>query len=241
MIEGSPPALPMATRLALFTAALFALALLAFWPLYLSRPPSSVDGYTHVHAALGTAWLVMLAAQSLLAARRKLSAHRLIGRVSLALAPAFVVSSLLLAHYRFSRMPEEVFAREGHGLYLPAFVGGLFAWAYAAAIRWRKSPHVHARFMAATAVLFIDPVLGRVMAFYLPPLPAFWCYQAITFPIVAAILYGLLRTTPAAAPGRAAFRTYLIAVVILEAVWFVTPWLAPWKAFAAWFRGLPLT
>lgn len=78
-------------------AGLLLVALVAFWPTYLSRLGIS-SGYTHLHAVLATAWLSLLIAQPLLVRRRKLDRHRALGRLSYALAPAVVVSVLLLAH-----------------------------------------------------------------------------------------------------------------------------------------------
>jgi predicted ferric reductase len=52
--------------LALPALALLALAVLAFWPTYLAKTFAPVDAYTNVHAALGTAWLLLLVAQAFL-------------------------------------------------------------------------------------------------------------------------------------------------------------------------------
>ena len=41
-------------------AATVPLVILAFWPLYLSRPLASTDRYTHFHALTGTLWLAVL-------------------------------------------------------------------------------------------------------------------------------------------------------------------------------------
>ena len=51
------------------------LSTVAFWPAYLSRPARTVDLYTHAHAALGAAWLIVLFAQSRLAQARRHAAH----------------------------------------------------------------------------------------------------------------------------------------------------------------------
>ncbi|HBL25605.1 MAG TPA: hypothetical protein DD490_02090, partial [Acidobacteria bacterium] len=104
----------ISSYLALGTVALVALSALAFWPLYLSKPFRAADGYTHFHAAVGTGWLALLLVQALLIRGDRRSAHQLFGRASFVLAPAFVVSSVLLAHFRFSRMDEATFAREAY-------------------------------------------------------------------------------------------------------------------------------
>jgi hypothetical protein len=96
-------------------------------------------------------------------------AHRMAGRTSLVVAGGFVLSGLLLTHFRASRMTEAAFAKEGMYIYLPLAVAVLFAAACVLGFRWRKSAPVHARFMLSTALLLIDPVLARIMFFYLPP------------------------------------------------------------------------
>lgn len=71
---------------------LLTLALLAFWPTYLSRPFASIDAYTHVHAVSGTAWLALLLAQPILLLASRPTLHTALGRTSFVVAPVFVVS-----------------------------------------------------------------------------------------------------------------------------------------------------
>ena len=62
------------------------IALVAFWPTYLSQVTSST-GYTHLHALTAAMWMVMLVAQSLAIRTRRLGLHRTVGRVLYAAAP----------------------------------------------------------------------------------------------------------------------------------------------------------
>ena len=73
------------------------IALVAFWPTYLSKVTSS-SGYTHLHALTAAIWMMMLVAQPLAIRTRRLGLHRTVGRMSYAAAPLVVVSMLLLAH-----------------------------------------------------------------------------------------------------------------------------------------------
>lgn len=226
---------------ALFAMSLLVLATAAFWPQYLTKSRSAIDAYTHAHAALGAAWLLCLAVQPVFILRGHRVAHRLLGQASLVIAPAFVVSSVLLAHFRFSRMSAELFAQEAFALYLPLAVALLFGLAYALGVRWRRVAAVHARFMASTGLLLLDPVLARVMFFYLPPLPLLQLYQAITFTLIAGALAFMLRTLPAVARGRHWFRNYCAGAAVVLALFFAVPHTSAWLAFARWFRNLPLT
>lgn len=225
----------------LLTFTLLLLAFVAFWPLYLSKNWVAIDGYTHAHALLGTLWLLVLIVQPLLIRRGHRAAHRAIGRASLFVAFAFVVSGLLLTQFRVSRMSAEAFEREGIYIYLPLAVALLFAVACGLGVRWRHSAQVHARFMVSTALLLIDPVLARIMFFYLPPLPSENFYQGITFTLIAVVMAVLVTSLPASAKGRTWYRNYCLGAVGTLALFFAVPYTAAWHAFVQWFRETPLT
>ena len=216
-------------------------ALAAFWPQYLSKLGRPLDIYTHLHAAVGTAWILLLIVQPLAIRRGALVLHRRMGRASLVLAPAFVMSGVLLAHHRFSRLNAQTFAQEAFTLYLPLLVAALFALAYGLGLLQRRRRAVHSRLMACTLILLIDPVLGRLMYFNLPPFPGLLWYQAITFSVMGVLVVLLLRSLPATAPGYAAVATFAGVALAGLALWFVVPPTVPWLQFATWFRGLPLT
>ncbi len=225
----------------LFTFGLLLLAAVAFWPMYLSQPWTTIDRYTHAHALLGTLWLVMLILQPILVLRGSRHLHRIVGRTSLLLALGFVVSGLLLTHFRVSRMSEDTFARDGIYIYLPLSVALLFATACVLGFYWRRSTPVHARFMLSTALLVIDPVLARIMLFYLPPLPSEDLYQGITFTLIAAAMSLLVTSLPLQAPGRTWYRNYCIGAVATLALLFAVPYSGIWLSLVDWFRMLPLT
>ncbi len=231
----------MSRSVALFSFALLLLASVAFWPMYLSKSWSAIDRYTHTHAVLGTLWLVILVVQPMLVLRGYRLAHRLTGRVSLFVALGFVVSGLLLTHFRVSRMTEAAFAKEGIYIYLPLAVAVLFAVACVLGFRWRRASAVHARFMVSTGLLLIDPVLARIMFFHLPSLPSDDLYQGITFTLIAVAMAILVRSLPAKVQGRVWYRNYCLGTLSVLALFFVVPYTRAWLAFVNWFRALPLT
>ena len=231
----------MVKPIVLFACALLVLSSVAFWPQYLSRRWAAIDAYTHAHALFGAAWLLSLFAQPLLILRGQRSAHRLVGRASLLVALAFTVSGLLLAQYRLSRMSEETFAKEGVYVYLPLVMALLFALACGLGYRWRRSSAVHARFMASAALLLLDPLVARLMAFHLPPLPSEDLYQGITFTLIAVVLVFLVRSLPPSTQGRASYRKYSFGAVAALALFFVVPHMTLWVVFAHWFRAISLT
>jgi hypothetical protein len=226
---------------ALLTLSLLLLAAVAFWPQYLSKNWSAIDRYTHVHAFFGTLWLFVLIVQPLLVLRGRRAAHRIVGSISLSIAFAFVVSGVLLTHFRVSRMPEAAFGKEGAYIYLPLSVALLFAVACVLGFHWRRSTAVHWRFMVSTALLLADPVLARVMYFYLPRLPSESLYQGITFTLIAIIMALLVRSLPTSAKGRSWYRNYCLGSVSVLALFFVIPRAGAWLDFVRWFRDVPLT
>lgn len=231
----------MPRSLALLSFGLLLLAAAAFWPLYLSKNWAAIDRYTHAHAILGTLWMLSLVAQPALIHRGYRLAHRMAGRTALVVAFGFVISGLLLTHFRVSRMTEAAFAKEGIYIYLPLAVAVLFAAACVLGFRWRKSAPVHARFMLCTALLLVDPVLARIMYFYLPALPSDKLYQGISFALIGAAMAFLVRSLPPQVPGRSWFRNYCIGAATVLALFFAVPFAGAWLAFVNWFRVLPLT
>lgn len=220
---------------------LLLLAVAAFWPPYLSRRWAAIDAYTHVHALLGAGWLLLLAVQPGLIVGGRRATHRAVGRGAVLVAPAFVVSGVLLAHFRLGRLSEAAYAKEAVYVYLPLSMALLFAVAAGLGFHWRRSPAVHARFMASTALLLVDPVLARLLFFRLPPLPFEQLYQALSFSLVALGLWVLWRTLPPGAAGRVAYRNFCIGTVAVLALFFVLPHSGVWAAFTRGFRALPLT
>lgn len=129
------------------------LAVPAFWPGYLSTLPGGSDVYVHAHALAGASWLALLVAQPLLLRSGHARWHRRLGRLSWGLAPCFVLSAVLLAHARFSRMDATRFAAEAYTLYLPLSAALLFACAYALAMRRKHDAPLHGRLMACSVCM----------------------------------------------------------------------------------------
>jgi hypothetical protein len=212
----------------------------AFWPPYLSRPQAA-DAHVHAHAALGAIWLILVSVQPLLIKAAMLAQHRLLGRIGVVVGLAFAWSGVLVAHRSVVRMGAEQFAREGRFVYLPLAMAVLFAVALVLAVRFRASPAVHSRFMAATLLPLLDPVIARLLFFHAPPLPVEFLYQVPAFMLFVAVLARLARSLPATAEGRVAFAWYAIGTALILLGFFVVPGTGVWLAITAWLRGLPLT
>ncbi len=227
-------------RLAVAAVVMLALSVLAFWPQYLSRF-GEADAYTHFHATLGLAWLLLLIAQPLLIRARKRHLHRGVGRFGWLLGAAFVVSGVLVAHRGVARMDEAQLARDGFFLYMPLVLTAIFAAALVLGIAWRSVPAVHGRYMACTALPLLDPLLARLLHFYFPPLPADFLYQVPAVLITVAVLVALSVSLPRASRGRSEFQIFAAGTVIALLLFFATPYSTAWMAFVTWFRALPIT
>jgi len=228
------------TRSGPYFAAFLALALLAFWPTYLSIGPASSSFYTHLHAITATAWMVMLIVQPLAIRARRLQWHRLLGRVSYVLGPLVLGSMVLLAHNRIRLAASEAYAIQTYVLYLQVSLAVVFALSYALAIATRRRMAFHARFMVGTGLTLIDPVVIRLM-FWADPTPT-WNYQWFTFGLTDAVLVTLIWLERDARAGRRVFPAMLIVFVLAQLpallLWTDGP---AWQAFARWFSSLPLT
>ena len=217
------------------------LVVVAFWPLYFSQPLAAIDPYTHLHALTGSLWFVLLIAQPLSIRARRYTLHRALGCCSYVLAPLFVLAGVLLSHHRLASMSDATFAQEGYSHYLPFYGSVVFAAAYALGLRYRHVPKAHGRLMLCTAIPLIDPVVGRVLFFYFPPLPSPWLYQVVTFGLATAAA-GLLVFSYRGGPApRRALVAYFVLLVVLEVGWFTFSLTPPWLNAVGWFRRLPLT
>ncbi len=230
----------MFPRSGFYLAALLAVAIFAFWPSYFSKL-SAATAYMHVHAVLMAAWMALLVAQALLIRGRNNALHRRLGRIAYLLAPAAVLSGILLAHSRFAALEPAAFVASARFLYLPFAGTVLFALTAGLAIRWRRTPPVHARLMIGTALTLIDPVVARILGFRFDPLPNDLFYPLIGYGITDALLLALVLADARDPRGRGVFAIMLVAFGLVHLGFFVWSGTHAWLRFASWFRALPLT
>lgn len=222
-----------------YFAAMFLVALVAFWPSYLSQILSA-SNYIHFHALLAALWMLMLVAQPMLIRAKRLAWHRLLGRISYLLAPIFILSIVLLAHSRIKGATGEAFAIQTYILYLQASLTVLFGLSYVLAITKRHVVALHARFMVCTALTMIDPVVIRIL-FWIDRSPG-WNYQWLTFGLTDLSLVALIWLERHGRAGRMVFPGMLALFVLMQipALFGLTE-ASAWQEFARWFAALPLT
>jgi hypothetical protein len=162
-----------------------------FYPSYFARL-SETDGVHHFHGVTATAWLCWLIAQAWLIRRGQVSGHKVLGWLSLVVAPAFVVSGVLLI--RIQTFADDPFSA-AFGVPLAFIDGttiGYFAVAYAAAIYYRKNVQLHARFLASTAVLVMPPAISRALGNFVPAIQSFPTALYLAYAISEAAVLLLL-------------------------------------------------
>lgn len=216
-------------------AGFFALALLAFWPTYLSQV-GAANSYIHLHAATAAGWMLLLIGQAWAIGARRVALHGALGKLSYALAPLVLVSILLLAHDKLLNPPEG-FAVQTYVLYLQVSLAFLFGLSYGLAIWHRRSVALHSRFMICTALTLIDPVVIRIL-FWINPAPAF-NYQWLTFGLTDLVFLVLIWLERRNRAGRGVFPAMLLvfAAAQLPALLGLTDG-ALWQGFARWFAAL---
>jgi hypothetical protein len=234
-----PKHVTMFTKAAYGYIALLVLAAVAFWPRYLSRLGGDIDPYTHAHAVVALLWVLLLIGQPLLL-RKHRRLHRRIGVLSYVLAPVFMLASLLLAHARFRAMDIASFKSEAPSLYLPLSAVVLFGLSYSLGIAYRHTAPLHGRFMIATGLPMVDPVLGRVLYYHGPRLSNPLQYQLITFGLTDLVLLFLLVRPTLPRPLFKAFLFLALAFPIAHLAWFTVVQGPGWLPIASWFRSLPL-
>ncbi|MBI2512385.1 MAG: hypothetical protein HYV96_10415 [Opitutae bacterium] len=227
------PLYPRATR---YFALATAVTVAGFVPSYFARL-GKTDAVHHFHGVTATTWMLLLVAQAHLAATRRFSLHRLLGRLSLVVAPALVISGLLVVRVMLE-------ARNGFNRTFGAQLAFIdlttlayFAWAYVLAIRHRRNQPLHARWLASTAVIALPPGLARFLANFVPGFGTFESTIHASYAICLAITLLLLRDDAQKGRIRAPY-VALGAVLLAHEIGFVAiphwPW---WQALMRSFAA----
>ena len=215
-------------------------AVWGFWVTYFTRPPGTYNIWEHIHGVAMFAWCIMLASQSFLIRTNRRSVHRAMGKIAFILAPVIVISTLFLANYKLN-----VRQLNNEGLYifgLQVFIIILFGYFYTMAMIRRQQPDVHARWMICTAFTLLDPIFARIIAvnFYHVPFET-GIIQWMTFAFIDAIVVILVIKDWKSGGRRDVFLPALALLVVAQIAMLTVRDTAPWKAFANWFAGLPIT
>jgi hypothetical protein len=215
-------------------------AVLGFWITYFARPTGTVHPYEHVHGMAMFGWTLMLIVQSFLIRSSRRDIHRQVGKLSYLLAPIIVVSSILLSNYKLN-----VRGLTDDGVYILSLqVFLLIQWIvpYTLAIKNRKRPDVHARWMICTVMSLLDPIFARVIFFNFLEAPfSSGIFEYFTYSFVDLILVTLIIWDWKSERRRDVFLPMLFIALATQLPSFFVVGSSIWMSFASWYIQLPLS
>jgi len=225
----------------------FVFALWAFWPSYFSHPFDQPEPRFHTHGLAMTLWCAMLIGQAYLIRTNRHALHRYLGKASYVLMPAIVLATVNLVHVRLKgvRPPTD---QTFHHLALMLNATVVFAVIYGLAIWFRRQPAIHARYMVCTVFPLFTPVTDRLIYAHAP-----WVTEYVpsiaggpVVPVTGFALADLIVLALAVWDWRATRRCDVFPLVLGLLLMYHASVLtfhrvAPWRAFGAWFLGLPLS
>lgn len=226
------------------SAFLFALipvvAIWGFRVTYFTRPPETLSAYDHIHGLAMFGWIFILVMQSFLIRTNRRDIHRMMGKLSYLLAPLVIISTLVLANYRLN-----VRGLTAEGMYLlelQIFILIQFTVFYTMAMRHRKKPTVHARWMICTAFTLLDPILARVILVNFMQVPFESGFiQYMTFGFIDLIVIALVFWDWKSHQRRDVFLPALILLLVTHLCVFVFNGTPAWQSFATWYQSLPIS
>jgi hypothetical protein len=156
---------------AYFIIAMIGAAIVAFWPAYFSSLMTAPWGF-HLHGITSSLWMLLLVFQSwsIHGGQRRL--HRIAGIGSLVLFPFFLAGNVAVVLSMAQATPTNPFyqvygARLG---IMDATTPIILGWLYYHALSERRNIQVHARFMMATPLLLVMPIVSRLATRFIPAL-----------------------------------------------------------------------
>ncbi|CAG2533801.1 hypothetical protein MAR621_03847 [Maribacter dokdonensis] len=161
------------------------LTIVGFYPSYFGLFPEfneQIDTLVHMHFFLSALWIAILIAQPLLIINKKYQWHKVIGKSTYLIFPLWILSFLIMIY--------KVIVKKDYD-YLVFPIGNMLILIilYVLAIKHRKTTAKHMRYMISSAIVLIDPTIGRwtfnIFGNDLIAMP-------ITYAIMNLILIGLI-------------------------------------------------
>ncbi|MGQ2991668.1 MAG: hypothetical protein ACT6RD_08795 [Brevundimonas sp.] len=157
----------------LFILALIGATVVAFWRGYLSRLGASPMAF-HLHGTTAGFWMMLLAFQSWNIHGRSRALHKAAGLAIFAAVPLFFLGSVAVLQTMAQataggRDPFYAIYGERLGAY-DLIAATAFGWLVWMALATRRNVQLHSRYMLATSLLLLGPVVGRVINRVVPGL-----------------------------------------------------------------------
>jgi hypothetical protein len=211
-------------------------AIIGFFPSYFAKLRET-DAVHHFHGIMASVWMIGLITQSWLMRQGMTSAHRMVGKISLLIAPLFVISGILVVHVMLTNNDESSQAFGGRLAFIDMITMCYFSAAYSLAIHYRRKTQFHARYMASTAILVLPPALVRLLGTFVPGLDSFEAALHASYFICEAIVATLLLDDYRKGSVLAPY-IFLLSILVLQHLSFmVSPSWLWWSAVISWIRG----
>jgi hypothetical protein len=205
----------------------FAIAFIGFAPTYFLKglfDTPELEPLVHVHAALFTAWPVLLLAQITLVRSGNVQLHRTMGTAAIGLVTLMVITGFLVV---MGKPRPTVEARAF--IFTPLLGLILFAAYFAAAIRLRRNFAAHKRLLLLATLFIVPAGMIRILRFSGGDTRYYELasYALVLLPLVIYDLVRLRRIHPATAWGGA-------ILVLRHPLHAALAYTDEWQAIAAW-------
>lgn len=187
---------------------------------------------------MASLWIMLLVVQPILIKKKKLPLHKQIGKLTYIILPLFILSVILLKHYRIGGVVTEGL---GARLWLQSKDIIIISVMYIIAIVNKRNMQIHARAMIATGIVFLEPTLGRFIIISLLPESEGLMGFAITVAIMYAIIISLIILERKQTSGRWVFPLLLAMFMVFHYLIFNQISFSAWDTFVKWFATLPIT
>lgn len=221
-------------NLVFWFSGLLVLLVAGFWKSYFSVFFDGPHPTHHFHGVVMTLWVMLLISQAWLVRRRNLDLHRLAGRTAYVLGPLVVISGVIVTFHNIAGAPDPMAPFFLSLYWLGWFSALAFGILFALAIIHRRNFHLHARYMIATALVFVLPGMSRLVSQLAQrfewPAPEFYEFQVLVGLLGVALIawdrmHGRL---------RAPFVVFTVLWGMNLVIWKLIPGWAWWQAFTAW-------
>ena len=217
---------------------LLPITLIAFWPGYLMRLDDS-PWQVHFHGITGTAWILLLIGQSVLASRRRFDWHRRLGKATYVLAPMVLLGGFMVLYTLGDRMHAESVSpfieTFGYRLAFIDLVGNLyFAAAVILALVYKRDIALHSRLMLSSVIPLLYAIFSRLYEF-----GSFWTVTYVSFLTAEAIVLALIVRDHRLGGVRLPWVLALVVLLLQHAMFRPVGDMAAWQAvFDGYWRLL---
>ena len=169
-----------------FFILLIPLTFIGFYKSYFESFPifnENISFWHHLHAVIASLWILMLIIQPLLIHYKKFHLHKSLGKISYALFSLLILSFVPMTISLVNRFNISY-------IFFPLANVVLLLIFYSLAIFYKRKKEFHMRYMIATALVFIDPTVSRIVGHIFPESDLMWSH--VVFGINYSILFGLI-------------------------------------------------